>query len=342
MTAIAPAAAIAQVAQVAQVAPAALIAARQRAGRLPMLVSAIDYSGADADVRTVSLVAEDGGLLAPFVPGSHLVVDCGGRSNAYSLLDDGVAAERYRICVLLSRDGEGGSRWIHQSLRVGDRLEVSRPRSAFRPVAAARHHLLIAAGIGVTPILSHARAARRWGRSFCVMYRYRPGRAAHLEEVRGICGAALEEITDRPSFSRRLAELLTVQPLGSHLYVCGPGDFTADVSTAAAGAGWPSARLHSERFSAADLEPGRPFSARLRDGTEVDVASGVSLLEALEERGVTVANRCRQGICGECRLGVIRGVPEHRDLYLSESERAANDSLISCVSRAFDPLELAL
>ena len=313
--------------------------ADRRASRIGLRV--IDIRAA-AQVRTFTLAAPDGSLLPPFVPGSHLVVECGERTNAYSLLDDGVVSHHYRFSALLSPDGDGGSRWLHETVCEGDTLAVSTPRSAFAPVAAARHHLLIAAGIGVTPILSHARAAVRWGRSFQTLYRYRPGHDAHLSELREVAGGRLEEFTERAGFTRRLHEALMCQPLGSHLYVCGPLGFTEEVLTAAAAAGWPSARVHTERFSAADLDPGRPFAVRLADGSGLEIPSGVSLLEALETQGFQIPNRCRQGVCGECRLDVVRGTPEHRDLYLSDAERAANDSLMSCVSRGHDELELTL
>jgi ferredoxin-NADP reductase len=313
--------------------------ADRRASRMAMRVVHIDSV---ANVRTFTLSALDGSLLLPFVPGSHLVVECGERTNAYSLLDDGAISSHYRISVLLNPEGDGGSRWLHERVREGDTLLVSTPRSAFAPIAAARHHLFIAAGIGVTPILSHARAAVRWGRSFQALYRHRPGHDAHLTELREVCGSGLEEFTDRTSFSCRLTEALVSQPLGSQLYVCGPSGFTDDVLSEASAAGWPAARVHTERFSAADLEPGRAFAVRLSDGGGVEVPSGVSLLEALESKGFRIANRCRQGVCGECRLDVVRGTPEHRDLYLSDAERAAGDSLMSCVSRSYDELELML
>jgi ferredoxin-NADP reductase len=324
---------------VTALAEAPTTSADRRASRIAMRV--IDIQAA-ANVRTFTLAAIDDSLLLPFVPGSHLVVECGERTNAYSLLDDGVVSSRYRISVLLSRDGDGGSRWLHETVREGDTLAVSSPRSAFAPGAAARHHLLIAAGIGVTPILSHARAAVRWGRSFQTLYRYRPAHDAHLAELREVCGSGLEEFTDRTAFTRRLSEALLSQPLGSQLYVCGPSGFTDEVLTAAAVAGWPAARVHTERFSAAALEPGRPFVVRLADGSAIVVPSGVSLLEALETKGFRIPNRCRQGVCGECRLDLVSGTPEHRDLYLSDAERAANDSLMSCVSRGHDELELTL
>lgn len=307
-------------------------------GDLLLRVAEIDD---DSGVRTLKLSVPDGGLLPAYVPGSHLVVECGGRSNAYSLLDDGAVSACYRISVLLCPDGTGGSRWIHD-LRVGTELAVSLPRSAFPPVAAGRHHLLIAAGIGVTPILSHARAAQRWGRSSTVLYRYRPGHGVHLAELRELCGTGLEEFVDRTSFADRFAALLVTQPLGAQLYVCGPGPFTDQVLASAEAAGWPRERLHSERFSAADLGPGRAFSVRLTDGRTLEVPTGESLLAVLERNGFNVPNRCRQGVCGECRIGVAGGRPEHRDYYLSEPERAANDSLMCCVSRGHDELELSL
>jgi ferredoxin-NADP reductase len=305
-----------------------LAPAAQGFGRELVVEDVVD-SGA---VRTLTLAAPDGASLPGYVPGSHVVVDCGGRANAYSLLGDGVAPREYRLSVLHRPDGVGGSRWLHER-HVGDRLQVSPPRSAFPPVAAATHHLLIAGGIGVTPLLSHARAAERWGRPYTFLYRYRSG--AHLAELRELCGQRLVELTDRAGFARTLSTALTGQPLGTHLYVCGPASFTQSVLTAAADAGWPAVRLHAERFSADVLAAGRPFRVQVGD-REYHVPSGVSLLETLERSGHTVPFRCRQGVCGECVLDVVSGRVEHRDLYLSEQEKAAGNQMLPCVSRAAD------
>ncbi len=290
-------------------------------------------------VRTLTLAAPDGATLPAYVPGSHVVLECGGRPNAYSLLDDGVQPSAYRVSVLLRADGAGGSRWVH-ALRVGDPVHASAPRSAFAPVAAAKHHLLIAGGIGVTPLLSHAAAARRWGRAFSFLYCHRTG--AHLAELRSLCGPALHEFTDRGRFAEHLAAALVRQPLGTQLYVCGPSGFADSVTAAAVAAGWPTSRLHLERFGADALDAGRPFRVRV-GAASYDVAPGVSLLETLERHGHEVPYRCRQGVCGECLLPVRAGRIEHRDLYLSEAEKAGGDQLLPCVSRAHDDvLELAL
>ena len=157
-------------------------------GRLVLEVAGI--ADAAPGVRTLALRRPGGGLLPAHPAGSHVVLDCGDRRNAYSLTGDGSPAEEYGVSVLLCPDGDGGSAFVHR-LAVGDVVTASRPRSAFAPVSTARHHLLIAGGIGITPMLSHARAAVRWKRSFELIYGHRPGAGAHLDELRGLCGDRL-------------------------------------------------------------------------------------------------------------------------------------------------------
>lgn len=288
--------------------------------------------------------ADPGGAPLPaYVPGSHIVVQYGNGANAYSLTGSGSAPSEYTISVLRVEDGAGGSRAMHR-LFIGDRVRVSPPRSAFAPVATARHHLLVAAGIGITPMLAHARAAIEWNSSTSLMYSYRPGAGAHAEDARELLGPALVECTDRERFKQALTAKLSSQKLGTHLYVCGPAAFMDSVLGQARDLGWPEARLHSEAFGTADLDPGTPFTVNLvRTGTTLDVPAGVSLLEALEKAGKRIPSMCRKGVCGECSLSVLRGAPEHRDLYLSDEEKAANMTVMCCVSRALDQeLELDL
>jgi ferredoxin len=141
-----------------------------------------------------------------------------------------------------------------------------------------------------------------------------------------------------------VAAALADRPIGTHVYVCGPAPLIDFVERTAEELGWPADRVHAERFSVADLDPGEPFTAGLaRSGVRVPVPSGVSLLAALEGAGIVVPNMCRQGVCGECRVPVVSGRPLHRDLYLSEAERAAGDAITCCVSRSLDDhLELDL
>ena len=285
-------------------------------------------------VRSLVLAPDSRARLPEFVPGSHLLVECGIRTNAYSLTGPGTAPNDYTISVLLDNNGGGGSRFIH-GLRPGGLLRVSRPRNGFSPRPAATRHFLIAGGIGVTPILSHVRAAEMWGQPYSVLYAYRPGIAPHLQELREPCGGRLIECPNREVFRRRLSKALASQPMGTHLYVCGGAGLVESVIGAARCLGWPEERLHREVFDHTALDPGRAFTAHLeRSGRDVPVPAGISLLEALEDEGFQLPNLCRQGVCGECRLPVTSGLPLHRDSCLPTEDRSSNTVLLPCVSRA--------
>ncbi|AQA04470.1 oxidoreductase [Mycobacterium sp. MS1601] len=308
---------------------------------LELVVRAID-DGVPG-VRTLTLARADGAALPSFTPGSHLVIECGDKANAYSLTSDSVAPREYTVSVLECPDGAGGSRWIHHELAVGDSVVTRPPRSAFAPVLRARRHLLVAAGIGITPMVSHLRSAHRWGREVQLLYLHREGKGAYLDEVKALTDEA-RIYTDRAAFLADLTPALATQPFGAHLYVCGPASFMDYVMATAAELGWPASRSHMERFGIDALDPGEPFEVTLRGSGEIFVVeSGVSLLEALEARGHDIPNLCRQGVCGECRVAVTGGDILHRDLYLSDADKQACDSMMSCVSRAAgDRVELSL
>ena len=294
-------------------------------------------------IMSITFADPSGAPLPSYVPGSHLVVQYGAGANAYSLTGSGAAPSEYTVSVLQVEDGAGGSLAMHR-LSVGDRVYVSRPRSAFAPTAMATHFLLVAAGIGITPVLSHARSAAESGTATDLIYVHRPGAGAHVAEARELLGPALTECSDRVGFQKVLKEKLTTQPLGTHLYVCGPLVFMDAVLAQATEHGWSAARLHSEAFGAAELDAGEPFTVKLaRSGITLAVPAGVSLLETLENAGKNIPNMCRKGICGECTLPVLRGTPQHRDLYLSDQEKAENTTMMCCVSRSLDEeLELDL
>ena len=315
---------------------------------LPVLEGTLQLEVTKVSAQTDSITSISfgdplGELLPSYVPGSHLVVQYGNGANAYSLTGSGSAPQEYSISVLRVEDGAGGSLAMH-ALSVGDRIQVSHPRSAFAPAATAKHHLLIAAGIGITPVLSHARYAAEWGASASLIYVHRPGTGAHVEDLRELLGGGLTECTDRASFQEVLTRKLTTQKLGTHLYVCGPAEFMDSVLEQARDLGWPKGLLHSEAFSAAALDDGQPFAVNLaRSGIKVNVPAGISLLETLETAGLSIPNMCRKGICGECAVPVLRGAPQHRDLYLTDQEKADNTTMMCCVSRSLDQeLELDL
>lgn len=311
-----------------------------RDGNAALALSVTEVAALGRGVRHVRFAERTGAPLPSFTPGSHIVLSCGHhadgrpRRNSYSLTGAEFEPHSYSISVRLDEHGRGGSRWVHD-LAVGDLVEVSTPRSAFAPVLTARHHMLVAGGIGVTPILSHVRAAIRWGRSFEVHYTFREGDGPHLDELRDLCSDRLHTYHTPEQFWAAMDPALLDRPLGTHLYVCGPSGLVEDLAGRARSAGWPDARIHYEHFGVGDLDPGSPFTAHLRrTGLDIDVESGVSLLDALEARGVAIPNLCRQGVCGECRTSVSDGAVEHRDLYLTAAEKDAGDCMMPCVSRA--------
>lgn len=308
---------------------------------LELTVTVIDDSV--PTIRTVTLARQDRTPLPSFTPGSHIVLRCAGVTNAYSLTGDSVVPAEYVVSVLDCPNGAGGSRWVHRELAVGDVVSVAPPRSAFAPVLRARRHLFVAAGIGITPMISHLRSARRWGRETQLLYVHRSGRGAYVDEAKALADVA-SFFTERATFYTELEAALATQPFGTHLYVCGPAAFMDDVIALAVELGWPASRVHLERFGIDALDAGEPFEVHLTgSGERFTVESGVSLLAALEARGHAVPNMCRQGVCGECRITACGGEILHRDLYLTEAEKEAGDLLMSCVSRAAgDRLELAL
>ncbi|MFC0451734.1 PDR/VanB family oxidoreductase [Rhodococcus jostii] len=295
-------------------------------------------------IRHVVLADPGGRALPSFTPGSHIAVEWAeGRRNSYSLTGPSLEPDHYAISVRLDENGHGGSRWIHD-LQPGQTIRVSLPRSAFAPVLNARHHVLIAGGIGVTPILSHVRAAVEWGRSFEVVYSFRDRLGAHADELAALCGERLVTVSTPEELAGHLVPVLADQPLGTHVYTCGPAPMISAVADWARDCGWPPGRVHSEAFGAGPLPAGAPFAAKLgRSGMIVPVPSGTSLLEALLDKGINVPNLCRQGVCGECRLSVRGGEIEHRDMFLTDEEKASGDSIMPCVSRAAgDRLEIEL
>ena len=285
-------------------------------------------------VREFSLTALDGALPG-FSCGSHVqvVLPIEGRTlrNAYSLLGDPRDSGLYRIAVRLQEASRGGSRYLHERIRVGDRLLIGVPSNLFALHSQARHHILVAGGIGITPFMAYLAELEAQDASFELHYASRSGLTdAYASELRERLGERFHGYDAAAGQRLDCAELFNAKPLGSHLYVCGPQRLLDELKLLAETQGWSAGRLHWEAFAAP--EPGQPFTVELaRSGQRLQVPGDHSLLEALEAVGVEVPNLCRGGVCGQCATRYLSGEVEHRDHYLDEQQRG--EALMPCVSR---------
>ena len=287
-------------------------------------------------IKRFTLMPIEGDALPGFSAGSHVVVHMpdGVRThrNAYSLLSAPGERGAYQIAVRRQERSRGGSIYMHERVSAGDVLRVTLPSNMFPIDRLALRHILIAGGIGITPFMSYIRDVVGQTSPCELHYAYRtPEHAAFRDELAMQLGERLHEY-DAAS-GRRLTPrmLLADQPLGTHVYVCGPESLTESVVEAARGLGWPESHVHYEKFAAP--QPGRPFKARCaRSEREIEVAGDVSLLEALEMAGIDVPSMCRGGVCGQCATDLLEGEAEHRDSYLPAELRSRK--IMPCVSRA--------
>lgn len=309
-------------------------------------VEVVELTDPADGIRQVRMASPDRPRLPSFVPGSSVLVTVPGESagepeivRAYSLVGPAFEPESYVIAV---REIGIGSRRIHR-LAVGETLTVSLPRSGFAPVLAAPEHLLIAGGIGVTPILAHARWHHETGNPARVLYIHRPGRDAYRDELRELTAGRVTWVAGRAGVVEALETLIGSAKPGAHLYTCGPHGLVRTVEQVAERLGVTADRVHSELFTTPH-RPSEAFTVRLRErGSTVEVAADQSLLEALEAADVDVDSQCRRGVCGRCRIPVTGGAIDHRDLFLSAREHAAGVEMMPCVSRAAGTtLEVAL
>ena len=302
-------------------------------------------------IAAFELVASDGALLPAFTAGSHIDVHLpGGLVRQYSLRNDPAERHRYCIGVLREVNGRGGSAHMHDRLDVGAAVEASSPRNAFALDEDAPFSLLLAGGIGITPILSMAYRLSALGRDFMFHYGARSAsRMAFRDEIETSAFAAHAHfhLDDGPPEQRLdLAQLLSRRPARAHLYACGPAGFLDAVITAAKTA-WPSETVHREYFANAaktGASGDRTFRVKLAgDGRSFEVTPGRSIVEVLAENGIEIPASCEQGICGTCVTRVVAGIPDHRDLVLTDRQRAAGDRMTPCCSRALtDELVLEL
>ncbi|RSM86266.1 oxidoreductase [Kibdelosporangium aridum] len=276
--------------------------------------------------------------LPEWEPGAHIDLLLGPDVvRQYSLCGDPEDRSAFQIAVLHEPDGRGGSRQVHERLRVGDRIGVRGPRNNF-PLVEAKRYLFIAGGIGITPIRPMLAAAERRGVEWTLLYGGRTRRSMAFRDQ--LVHDHGDRVSIRPQDETGLldlASLLSEPDPETLVYCCGPEPLLAAVEQHCAG--WPSGALRVERFTALpDTGERTGFEVELaQSGKVLAVPAGKTILSVVEEAGVQVLSSCREGTCGTCETVVLDGVPDHRDSLLTETERAACDTMMICVSRACGP-----
>lgn len=297
-----------------------------------------------SDIVGLELVPTNGGTPPVMPAGAHIEIALPGTGarpliRHYSLCNAPDETGAYVVAIKREPESRGGSAYIHDALEEGHVVDVSAPRDQFPLVQNAQKHLLFAGGIGITPLLSMAQRLRAENTPFQLIYF-----ARSLDHV------AFAERLDRmgPAVQLRLglsaqeteqaiAAALAGADAGTHVYVCGPGPFIGAVERQAVAA-LGADRFHCEYFAAAPAETSTadsPFEVELRkSGKVITVAADQTIVQAIEAAGCNPEISCEQGVCGTCLTRVIAGTPDHRDSYLSAAEKAANNQILICVSRA--------
>ncbi len=277
--------------------------------------------------------------------GCHVDLQLGERlARSYSVVGHAGAATRYEIAVARDAQSRGGSRYVHDTLRVGDEIRISAPRNHFPLVESAAASVLIAGGIGITPIWSMVQRLEALGRPWLLFYAARSRRhAAYLAEIEALAarsthGTLLPHFDDEQSGARPdLARVVDAAPADAHFYCCGPQPMLAAFEQATAAR--PPAQVHLERF--APVQQGLAadeFKVVLaRSGQEFVVPPDRSILDVLLEHGIDAQYGCMQGACGLCEMTVLDGTPDHRDTLLSAETRAEGRSMLICCSRSLTP-----
>ncbi|MDB5939984.1 MAG: Flavodoxin reductase (Ferredoxin-NADPH reductase) family 1 [Polaromonas sp.] len=308
----------------------------------PLRVRVARKQPAGADIAIFELVSADGAALPPFSAGSHVDVALGnGLTRQYSLCNDPGESHRYQIAVLKDTRGRGGSRAMHDSVHEGGLLSISAPRNHFALAHGAKESVLLAGGIGITPLICMAERLSMIGQPFTLHYCTRsPDRTAFRDriETSRYRSHVRFHFDDGPQEQKLdLAALLGTSKPGVHVYTCGPKGFMDAVLSTARASGWPEDQLHYEFFSAepVKLATDGAFEVQLASsGRVIPVAADQTVVAALAAGGVEVPVSCEQGVCGTCLVRVLQGEPDHRDFYLTPEEQAANDQFLPCCSRA--------
>lgn len=299
----------------------------------------LDQAKAETSLTRVMTFRSDDPLPV-YAPGAHMEFDLGDAGKrCYSLVDwPDSSSDVYSVAVQREDAGEGGSIAMHQ-LSVGQSIEASPPRNNFKLIDGSQPVLLLAGGIGITPLISMATQLQQQGRAFQLHYCARD--ATRMAFAHALNNAFDKSVFLHPDDTRplNLDSLMSSQANNTTVYLCGPRGMIDAARQAAMEAGIAEAAIHIELFSSAGpRNADSAFEVEVSStGQVVNVAKDQSIIEALESAGLDVMYDCQRGDCGICQCDVISGIPDHRDVVLSDEEKASGKVMQICVSRAKSP-----
>ena len=280
--------------------------------------------------------------LPAFEAGAHIDIRVNDAiTRQYSLCSSPSERYAYSVAVLRDPNSRGGSAAIHASFQPGQRVQISAPRNLFALNPEDAKTVLVAGGIGITPIMSMAHTLAEQGKEFTLLYVNKPGqRVAFDTELQH--GFFADRVRILQPDNREQVKAWLAQNIGEYaalsgLYTCGPNSFMDVVFSIANELNWPANALHQERFGLeqADTDGDKPFELILkRAGVSIPVKADQTALEALDDAGIEVDASCEQGVCGTCLLNVLDGEVDHRDGYLTEQEKSQHNQFTPCCSRA--------
>ncbi len=292
------------------------------------------------DIVSLELIPSEGTSLPAFDAGAHIDLHLpNGLIRQYSLCNPSSETHRYLIAILKDPESRGGSEAVHSLLKEGDEIEISVPRNLFPLNSDAEKTLLFAGGIGVTPILAMAETLHRLGKDFEMHYCTRSqSRGAFISRIQS--SGFTDKVTFHFDDQNQVLDIKTVlgsPTIGTHIYVCGPNGFMNFIIDSATCQNWPAEQVHKEYFSAVSVDNSNDgsFEVEIKStGKIITISPDQSVLEALEDEDIFLPVSCEEGICGTCVTGILAGEPEHRDVFLTDAEKAANDRFTPCCSRS--------
>lgn len=306
-------------------------------GRIAVIVSEIFKI--NELITRFSFVCSDRGQLPAFSGGAHIIIEMNDagtlRRNPYSLMSNPYTQDQYSVSIRRDDEGRGGSVYMHTQVTVGRQMFISNPVNLFALDLRATKHLMIAGGIGITPFMSQILQLQQLNKNFELHYSVRSiSLSAYTEKLADEYTDSVHVYDNERGQALDLTAILSNQPLGTHLYICGPKGMINWVLQQAINSGWPRLVIHFKEFSIPSS--GERFSVTLaKSALEIEVTEHQSLLEALENAGIDAPYLCRGGACGQCETKVIshQGSLLHNDHWLDDNERQQNKKIMPCVSR---------